>query len=129
MERSILVVDDDLEIRHLLCALLKFKGFQTTQAVDGVDALEKIAHDPPDLVLMDVMMPRMDGISACRQLRRGGKTAALPIIIFSGKGNLEAVREGLDAGANRYLAKPVGLDELEACIHELLGSGSNGHLN
>ncbi|MCA9972560.1 MAG: response regulator [Anaerolineales bacterium] len=123
---SILVVDDDAEIRQLLCALLQFKGFRTRQARDGQDALEKIAADKPDLVLLDIMMPRLDGISACKQLRQAPETAALPVIMFSGKGNLEAVREGLAAGANHYLAKPIGLEELEQCIIALLAPTPNG---
>jgi len=121
MNCSVLVVDDELEIRQLLSTMLTMMGYQSFVAQDGLDALEKIPECQPDVLILDVMMPRMDGLTLCRQLRDTAETAALPIIILSGKAHQEAIQEGLKAGANRYLLKPTGLDELTRSITEVLG--------
>jgi DNA-binding response OmpR family regulator len=91
-------------------------------AEDGLDALEKIPKCQPDILILDVMMPRMDGLTLCRRLRGVRETAELPIIMLSGKAHHEAIQEGLRAGANRYLVKPTGLDELTRNIDEVLGA-------
>ncbi len=99
---------------------LELNGYQVSAAFDGVDALEKIDESLPDLVLLDVMMPRMDGLEVCRRLRAKLETADLPIIILSARTSVEAIREGLDAGATRYLTKPVTRDHLLETIREVL---------
>lgn len=121
MNCSVLVVDDEFEIRQLLSTMLTLMGYQSYVAEDGLDALEKIPECKPDVLILDVMMPRMDGLTLCRTLRDDAKTAALPIIMLSGKAHQEAIREGLQAGADRYLVKPTGLDELTRNIDEVLG--------
>lgn len=121
MNCSVLVVDDEHDIRQLLSTMLTMMGYQSFVAHDGLDALEKISECQPDVLLLDVMMPRMDGLALCRRLRRTEETAALPIIMLSGKAHQEAIQEGLKAGANRYLVKPTGLDELARNINEVLG--------
>jgi DNA-binding response OmpR family regulator len=121
MSCSVLVVDDEFEIRQLLTTMLTMMGYQSFMAQDGLDALEKISQYQPDILILDVMMPRMDGLTLCRQLRDTAETAALPIIMLSGKAHQEAIQEGLKAGANRYLVKPTGLDELTRNINEVLG--------
>ena len=121
MSCSVLVVDDEFEIRQLLSTMLTMMGYQSFMAQDGLDALEKIPQYQPDILILDVMMPRMDGLTLCRQLRDTAETAALPIIMLSGKAHQEAIQEGLKAGANRYLVKPTGLDELTRKINEVLG--------
>ena len=120
MTCSVLVVDDEFEIRQLLSTMLTMMGYESFMAEDGLDALEKIPEFQPDILILDVMMPRMDGLTLCRQLRDNAETAALPIIMLSGKAHQEAVQEGLNAGANRYLIKPTGLDELTQNINEVL---------
>jgi DNA-binding response OmpR family regulator len=121
MSCSVLVVDDEYEIRQLLATMLTMMGYESFMAHDGLDALEKIPEYQPDILILDVMMPRMDGLTLCRRLREEAKTAALPIIMLSGKAHQEAIQEGLQAGANRYLVKPTGLDELTRNISEVLG--------
>ena len=124
MNCSVLVVDDEFEIRQLLTTMLTMMGYQSFMAQDGVDALEKIAEYQPDILILDVMMPRMDGLTLCRKLREAADTAELPIIMLSGKAHQEAIQEGLKAGANRYLVKPTGLDELTRNITEVLGEAA-----
>ncbi len=121
MNCSVLVVDDEAEIRQLLSTMLTMMGYQSYVAEDGLDALEKILEYQPDILILDVMMPRMDGLTLCRKLRGMQETADLPIIFLSGKAHQEAIQEGLHAGANRYLIKPTGLDELTRNIDEVLG--------
>ncbi len=121
MKCSILVVDDEFEIRQLLSTMLTMVGYQSFMAKDGLEALEKIPECQPDILILDVMMPRMDGLTLCRKLRDTKNTAELPIIMLSGKAHQEAIREGLNAGANRYLVKPASLEELTRNIDEVLG--------
>ena len=120
MNRSILIVDDDPAIRMMLRMMLQLDGFTIQEAEDGVDALEQIETHPPDLLIVDVMMPRMDGVTLCKRLREQPKTAVLPIILLSGKVQVEAEREGLAAGANRYLHKPVPRTILSREVASLL---------
>jgi len=121
MSCSVLVVDDEYDIRQLLSTMLTMMGYQSFVAQDGLEALEKILECKPDVLILDVMMPGMDGLTLCRKLRDTEATAALPIIMLSGKAHQEAIQEGLQAGANRYLVKPTGLDELTRNISEVLG--------
>ncbi|MCP5095587.1 MAG: response regulator [Chloroflexi bacterium] len=118
---SVLVVDDDAEVRELLCCMLNLNGFNSFAAKDGSEALQKVKLTPPDVVVLDVMMPEMDGIAVCETLRSQEETADLPIIMLSGKLYFGAVQAGLHAGANKYLIKPTGLNELIENIHDVLG--------
>lgn len=120
MSYTIMVVDDDADIRHLLQTMLSLSGYQTNTAVDGLDAWNKIQTQCPDALVVDVMMPNLDGVSLCKRLRDLEETVNLPIIILSGKAHPEAVREGLAAGADRYLTKPMSFDELTKNLTELL---------
>ena len=121
IHQSVLIVDDEPMARTLLRLMLVRAGFHVSEAEDGYDALEKVRKNQPDVVLLDVMMPGMDGFTVCEKLRNEAATAELPIIMLSGKAHQEAIQEGLQAGANRYLVKPTGLDELTRNINEVLG--------
>ena len=120
MNKSILVVDDEPATRMMLRMMLQIDGFTIQEAKDGVDALAQIEVHPPDLLILDVMMPRMDGITLCKILRERPETASLPIIMLSGKVQPEAEREGLDAGANLYLHKPTPRKVLSQHVSSLL---------
>ncbi|MCA9934247.1 MAG: response regulator [Ardenticatenaceae bacterium] len=123
---SVLVIDDDIEIRHMMGMLLDFEGWETIIASDGVEALAILEQQLPDIILLDVMMPRMNGILFCRELRNNEKTADIPVIILSGKTTAEAIAEGMDAGANLYLTKPTSPQKILGYLKELLGDSSNG---
>ena len=120
MSWSVLIVDDEQETRELWRLLLEFAGYDIYEAVDGLDALEKVKLVQPDVILLDVMMPNMDGLEVCRRLRSQAATADLPIIMVSAKIQVEAIREGLDAGATRYLTKPVSRANLVETIREVV---------
>ncbi|HFE66105.1 MAG TPA: response regulator [Chloroflexi bacterium] len=121
MSHSVLVVEDDEQVRRLLCDMVSLMGFNSVEAVDGQDAMRKLQQQKPDIMLLDVMMPKMVGIALCKTLRNEEGTAHLPIIMLSVQSRPFAILEGLRAGADRFLTKPTGLDELTGHINELLG--------
>lgn len=115
---KILVVDDEQAVRESLRRSLAFNGYQVVLAEDGVQALEVIEREQPGLVILDVMMPRMDGLEVCRQLRSEGDDR--PILILTARDNVSDRVGGLDAGADDYLAKPFALEELMARVRSLV---------
>lgn len=117
---KVLVVDDESVARDLLRLMLRPAGFQISEAVDGLEALEKVTADLPDIVLLDVMMPNMDGITACTELRRLYPPNKLPIVMLSDKSHYSTIDAVLAAGANQYLTKPVGRKDLIAIISSLV---------
>ncbi|WP_030784865.1 response regulator transcription factor [Streptomyces sp. NRRL S-920] len=118
----ILIVDDEPAVREALRRSLAFEGYGTEVAVDGADALEKAADCRPDLVVLDIQMPRMDGLTAARRLRATGSTT--PILMLTARDTVGDRVTGLDAGADDYLVKPFELDELFARIRALLRRSS-----
>jgi len=114
----ILVVDDDRAVRESLRRSLSFNGYTVALAEDGVEALDAIANERPDAVVLDVMMPRLDGLEVCRQLRSTGDD--LPILVLTARDSVSERVAGLDAGADDYLPKPFALEELLARLRALL---------
>ncbi|ONH33086.1 response regulator transcription factor [Pseudofrankia asymbiotica] len=113
----VLVVDDDAAVRQSLERSLRFEGYEVATAADGVAALELIARERPDIAVLDVMMPRMDGLEACRQLRARGDD--LPVLMLTARDGLADRVSGLDVGADDYLVKPFALEELFARLRAL----------
>ncbi|WP_425491438.1 response regulator transcription factor [Nocardioides luti] len=114
----VLVVDDDKAVRESLRRSLEFNGYDVSLATDGAEALAGIAGAAPDVVVMDVMMPRLDGIEATRALRSAGND--VPILVLTARDAVGDRVEGLDAGADDYLTKPFALQELLARLRALL---------
>lgn len=121
MPSHILAVDDDERIRRLVQLNLQRAGYRISTASDGVEALEQITRDRPDLVLLDITMPRLDGIETLRRVRADPATATLPVILLSAKAQDEDEIEGRRSGADYYLHKPFSPPELLAVIREVLG--------
>ena len=115
---SILVVDDDAPIRRMLDRTLRAEGYEVVAAPDGGAALAAVERAVPDLVVLDVAMPGLDGLAVCRRLR--GKGLALPILLLTARDAVGDRVEGLDAGADDYLPKPYDLEELLARLRALL---------
>ncbi|WRZ92076.1 response regulator transcription factor [Streptomyces sp. NBC_01007] len=120
--QRILIVDDEPAVRDALKRSLAFEGYDTEVAVDGADALEKATAYQPDLVVLDIQMPRMDGLTAARRMRGAGTTT--PILMLTARDTVGDRVTGLDAGADDYLVKPFELDELFARIRALLRRSS-----
>ncbi|HEX4222248.1 MAG TPA: response regulator transcription factor [Pseudonocardiaceae bacterium] len=119
----ILVVDDDRAVRESLRRSLQFNGYQVELASDGVQAMEQIEAQRPDAVVLDVMMPRLDGLEVCRRLRSTGDD--LPILVLTARDAVSDRVAGLDAGADDYLPKPFALEELLARLRALLRRATN----
>jgi two-component system response regulator MprA len=118
----ILVVDDDRAVRESLRRSLEFNGYQVQLASDGAQALEAIIADRPDAMVLDVMMPRLDGLEVARRLRSTGDD--LPILVLTARDTVSDRVSGLDAGADDYLPKPFALEELLARLRALLRRAS-----
>jgi two-component system, OmpR family, response regulator MprA len=114
----VLVVDDDRAVRESLRRSLEFNGYAVTLASDGAEALASIAGRSPDALVIDVMMPRLDGIETTRALRTAGND--LPILVLTARDSVGDRVEGLDAGADDYLTKPFALEELLARLRAML---------
>ena len=124
--KKVLIVDDDPEIRNFYGLLLRREGWEVVEAESGQDALSKARAESPDLVLLDVMMPDMDGYEVCRHLRADPQTADLPILMISAKATVSDRRSGMTAGANDFLCKTVGPRRLVAQIRNILTNPLSG---
>ena len=120
MTARVLVADDDEDIRAYLDITLGLAGFDVIEARDGVEAFEVARSRVPDVVVLDVMMPRMDGIETLRRIRDDARTSNLPVILLTAKVQRQDTIDGLDAGADDYVAKPFDAEELVARIRAAL---------
>jgi two-component system, OmpR family, response regulator MprA len=123
--RRVLVVDDDPDVRDSLVRALRYAGYTVTTAVHGADALDSLARAPVDLIVLDVLMPMVDGFDACRRLRQRGD--ATPVLVLTARDAIDDRVTGLEAGADDYLVKPFALRELLARIRALLRRSQAPH--
>jgi CheY-like chemotaxis protein len=116
----ILVADDEPGVRRLVRLTLELEGHMVTEAADGAGALAAAHAVPPDCVVLDVMMPGMDGLEVCRRLRANSQTATTPVVLLSAKAQEADVAAGLAAGADRYLTKPFEPLDLAVAVEDLI---------
>lgn len=126
MATRILIVDDEPEAGRILSLQLTLQGYNTEIASNGFEALRRIAAAPPDLVLLDVMLPKLDGLEVCRRIRASEQSAQLPVILVSAKSLPEDVADGLAAGADDYLSKPFDIDDVVRTVRAVL-AGRDDH--
>jgi signal transduction histidine kinase len=119
-ECRILIVDDEPSVVEIISFFLDKQGYQTFSAANGREALDLVRQDKPDVVVMDVNMPEMDGVEACRRIKKSPKTHFLPVILVTAKGDTSTRIQGKDAGADDYLDKPVNELELTTRVRTLL---------
>jgi CheY-like chemotaxis protein len=117
---NILVADDERDIRELINFTLLFAGHTVTQAANGAEALELAQQIKPDLIMMDVRMPRMTGYEACRQMKLIDDIKDIPVVFLSAKGQDEEIQTGIGAGAVAYILKPFAPDDLTRRVSEIL---------
>jgi two-component system, OmpR family, response regulator MprA len=118
MKAHILVVDDDRRITEVLRRALAYEGYSVDVALRGDEALQRAIEHPPDLVVLDIMLPGIDGLEVCRRLRASGNQ--VPILMLTAKDSIPDRVAGLDTGADDYLVKPIELEELQARVRALL---------
>ena len=120
MAKRILVVDDDENILSLERTILEQKGFAVTTADGGAAALEMLGKEDFDLVLLDVMMPEIDGFTVCRRIKEEPRTKEIPVIFLTAKGGGEALAEGFESGAIMYINKPFTANKLLTIVNTML---------
>lgn len=129
MAEKILIIDDDLDTLRLVGLMLQKQGYNIMAASSGAQGLQMAFESPPDLVLLDVMMPGMDGYEVARQLRANGLTVNIPILMFTAKSQLDDKVTGFEAGADDYLTKPTHPSELQAHVKALLARSAKVKVN
>jgi DNA-binding response OmpR family regulator len=117
---KILIAEDERDIRDLITFTLTFGGYQVVAAANGEEALEKAREEIPDLIMMDVRMPKMTGYEACQEMKKDERIKHIPVVFLSAKGQDSEVATGLDVGAVEYILKPFSPDQLTARVKELL---------
>ena len=125
MAKRILVVDDDENILNLEKTILEQKGFDVTSAGGGAEALRVLSAATFDLVLLDVMMPEVDGFTVCRKIKDDPRLKDIPVIFLTAKGGGDALAEGFESGAVMYINKPFTANKLLTIVNTMLESGSN----
>jgi len=124
MGKLVLVVDDEDMTRQMIVMFLTMDGHQSVEAENGVEALEQVAKHHPDAIILDVMMPEMDGITMCKKLRANPATASIPVLMLSGRSQINAEQEGLEAGANAYMKKPMDPNEMLVILKKIMMQSS-----
>jgi two-component system alkaline phosphatase synthesis response regulator PhoP len=118
---KILVVDDEIYIVHILDFSLGMEGYEVVTALDGEQALEKLKMEKPDLIVLDIMMPKLDGYEVCKAIKSDPETRQIPVILLSAKGRNVDQKMGFDVGADDYITKPFSPRKLVERINQLLG--------
>ena len=122
-QASILVVDDEQDIRALVCEILEDEGYRVSSARDGESARQAFSANPPDLVLLDIWMPDIDGISLLKEWSDSGRLNC-PVVMISGHGTLETAVEATRLGAHDFVQKPLSLAKLLATVKQALSAGA-----
>jgi two-component system, OmpR family, alkaline phosphatase synthesis response regulator PhoP len=118
---KVLVVDDEIYIVHILDFSLGMEGYEVITALDGEQALERMKAEKPDLVVLDIMMPKLDGYEVCKAIKSNPTTKQTPVILLSAKGRNVDQKLGFDVGADDYITKPFSPRKLVERINQLLG--------
>lgn len=120
MAARILIAEDERDIRDLIAFSLRYGGFEVVEAANGQEAVDRAVEVKPDLILMDVRMPKMTGYEACKKLKAIDGMKHIPVIFLSAKGQEAEIQQGLDAGAEEYILKPFAPDELASKVREVI---------
>src|SRR5512139_4036125 len=119
-QKKVLVVEDEPDIRNLIAFALQYAGYRVLVSADGDDAVRLAGEEQPDLILLDVKMPKMDGYEACQLLRAQDSTKDIPVVFLSARGQDSEIQRGLELGAEEYILKPFAPDELYRRVGAIL---------
>jgi CheY-like chemotaxis protein len=117
----ILVADDEEDIKEILKMFLEGCGYEVVTAFDGLDAIQRVEESRPALILMDIMMPVLDGIAVTKQLKASGKTREIPIVMLTAAAQSAMVQRAMEAGASAYISKPFEPDQVREIIEKTIG--------
>ena len=120
-QAKILVVDDEVYILHILDFILGAESYDVVTATNGVQALQKVREEKPDLVILDIMMPKLDGYETCRMIKNDPTTKGIPVILLTAKGREVDQKLGREVGANDYMTKPFSPSKLIERVQAILG--------
>lgn len=123
MAKTILIVDDEIDVVDVVVMLLENEGYTVLKAYNGKDALETVENNTPDLVILDIMMPEMDGVEVCRRMRKIDSMSEIPIVMFSAKLSAFDKKESFEAGADGFITKPFNARGFIAGIKTYLELG------
>ena len=119
-KKRILIVDDEQDIVSLIKLSLDLANFDTLEALSGIEALTLLKKEKPDLILLDIMMPEMDGYEVCRRIKKDKALKKIPVVMLTAKGQKDDAEQGLDSGAEDYIIKPFDPYELGERVREML---------
>lgn len=120
-KKRVLAVDDSKTISGMIQTILERVGYEVELAYDGIEALEKVKHNVPDLIILDINMPRLDGFRVCRLLKFDRNYRHIPIILLTARNEEENIKTGIKTGADLYLTKPIEPEQLIEAVHKFLG--------
>ncbi len=117
---KILIADDDNEMRESLASLLAHAGYKVIEAADGQEAVEMAAKDLPSLIMLDIHMPKMDGLTACKVIKSNQLTRHIPVVMLTVEGNIAEIQQSIGYGASTYITKPSSKDEILKVVKSIL---------
>jgi two-component system sensor histidine kinase ChiS len=120
--KSVMIIEDEPDAAELFAEMMRLNGFRVLKTYSGKPAMELIAQQKPDLIILDIMMPDISGLDVLHSLRADAALAAIPVVIVSAKATAEDIRTGLEAGASIYLTKPVAYMDLKNAVDSLVGT-------
>lgn len=120
-KKKILLADDEEDIKTVIKLYLESKGYDVVTSYDGLDTLDKVKAEKPDLILLDIMMPVINGFEVCKQLKADENTSHIPIVMLSAASHSDSVEQAIDAGAVDYIMKPFEPPRIEAILKKILG--------
>lgn len=120
LHKLVAVVDDEPETNEMIAEMIRLSGHEVVTSFDGFSAMRLISNEMPDLVILDVMMPDISGFEVLRFIHRDPRLKKIPVIVLSARSRPEDIREGIRAGANLYLTKPVAFNEMRAAVQSLI---------
>jgi DNA-binding response OmpR family regulator len=123
-QKTVLIIEDEEDAAELFAEMMRVSGFRVIKTLRSAPAITMMTVDKPDLVLLDIMMPEVSGLDILRQMRREPYLANIPVIVVTAKGMPADIKNGMEAGANTYLTKPVGFQELKEAVERTLGAVS-----
>ena len=123
--KKIVIVEDEPDTAEMFAEMMRLSGYHVLKSYGGTPAIGLIAHEIPDAVVLDVMMPDLSGLEVLRTLRRDPRLGKIPVIVVSAKSLPSDIKDGLEAGANKYLTKPVAFQDLNAAVREVIDNAEN----